>query len=185
MTTTTRALTSEMGEHLLAALTAQNHRVDGHAATVNGIVSRKLAEPVTKQMAAGPVTTVHLNPAGRRAAAEMARDLPAEQREPLWQAALGEARRLLRLGDDERVQSARWVITVRGDSQEPAVYGPFGISRSLRRAAEAILAGTAFRRLDEEGLRVEATHLSGVIDVFVVIDDASVTAAQLAENSVS
>ncbi|MFD9690172.1 hypothetical protein ACFWXO_30940 [Kitasatospora sp. NPDC059088] len=185
MTTTSRALASAMGEHLLAALTAQNHRVDGHAATVKAIVRRELAERVTRQTASGPVTTVHLNPAGRRAAAEMARDLPDAAREPLWQAALGEARRLLRLGDDERVQSARWVLSTRADDQKPAVYGPFGVSRSLRRAAEAILAGAAFRRLDEEGLRVEATHLSGVIDAFVVIDDASVTAAQLAENGVS
>ncbi|MFB7674050.1 hypothetical protein ACFC26_21825 [Kitasatospora purpeofusca] len=168
--------TPAMNDSLLTALTSQNHAVHGYAATVSGLIRRRLAE----QAQGGEAPGFRLTVAGRLAAVELARKAHGSMQGQVWAAALAEARRLMRLGDDERVQPPRRILTrsaACGAATDEGVRDP---GRVLRWAARAILAGAQCRRLDPEGLRVECVHLTGIVHEFIATgpDPADIGTAQ-------
>ncbi len=176
MDTSRASMTEPMTDTLVAALTFQNHEVLGHAGSVAGLVSRKYAKVTVQGTPEGEKRAVHLTPEGRRTASEIVRDLEGTALADVREAAAAEARRLLRLGDDERQQPARWVLSTPPGTRAQITYGPFGAQRAQRHAVAAILAGAAFKRVDREGELIEATHLSGLVEAYVVIDHEHPTA---------
>ncbi|MFJ1757589.1 hypothetical protein [Kitasatospora sp. NPDC088134] len=151
-----------MIDALLAALTAQGHAVHGTAPTVKALVRRNLAEPV-----AGGRPGFRLTAEGRLTASEAARALEGTAaHQGVREAATAEARRLMRLGDDERNQPARRVLSWTRTGQAAVDHGETPPGRVLRWAASAILAGAEFQRLDPEGRRVKCVHLTGATAEF-------------------
>ncbi|MFJ5927977.1 hypothetical protein ACIQF6_35820 [Kitasatospora sp. NPDC092948] len=162
----TAALSGPMTDSLLTALTSQDHTVHGTAPTVGALVRRKLAEP-----AADSPPRFRLTAQGRIQASESARALEgtiAHQR--VRAAAMAEARRLMRLGDDERDQPARRILSWTRGGAAAVDHGEIPPERVLRWAASAILAGAEFRRLDPRGGRVECVHLTGASTEFTAPD---------------
>ncbi len=159
--------TTAMADSLLTALTSQGHAVHGYVATVRGLVERGLAESLQSEQHPG----FQLTAAGRLEAAELARKAqgtPTNSR--LWAAAMAEARRVMRLGDDERAQPVRRVLVWAVGGGAAVDAGVKSADQVAQWAAKAILAGAEFRRLDLEGQRVKCVHLSGIVNEFVVLE---------------
>ncbi|WP_052391538.1 hypothetical protein [Streptomyces sp. NRRL B-24484] len=158
--------TPAMNDSLLTALTSQGHAVHGNPATVAGLVRRGLAQPLTD----GQSPSFRLTEAGRLAASEIARAAHGAAYSQVWADALAEARRLLRLGDDERTQPARQILTWPATRETSTDAGVKDAERAQRWMARAILAGATCRRLDPEGRRVECVHLTGIANEFIAAD---------------
>ncbi len=160
-------LSALMADSLLVALTDQAHQVDGHAASVAGLVRRGYAYTYTSIRTGGETHPARLTRAGIGAAVGVFASLCSDDvaRRAARRSASVNALRVLRVGDENR--SPRVMSTVGPDGRSvpggsPVLIGPV---RAALKVTELILAGGKAIRNDATGVIVRVVHLCGDVTV--------------------